>query len=84
MASAEFAAGLARLETLARRVPTAVMCAEAPWWRCHRRLVADALLVRGWTVCHIRPDGALAEHELPAFAVVDGAHIRYPAPQLRL
>jgi uncharacterized protein (DUF488 family) len=84
MASPEFARGIARLEELASATPTAVMCAEAPWWRCHRRLVADALLVRGWEVCHIGPDGRLTEHELPAFAVVDGAEIRYPAPQLRL
>jgi uncharacterized protein (DUF488 family) len=84
MASGEFLSGLARLEELAASTPTAVMCAEAPWWRCHRRLVADALLVRGWEVCHIAPDGRLVAHELPDFAVVDGAEIRYPAPQLRL
>jgi uncharacterized protein (DUF488 family) len=84
MASAEFLSGLARLEELAASVPTAVMCAEAPWWRCHRRLVADALLVRGWEVCHIGPDGRLVAHEVPDFAVVDGVEIRYPAPQLRL
>ena len=84
MATAEFARGLERLESLARETPAAVMCAEAPWWRCHRRLVSDALLVRGWEVCHIGPDGRLTAHELPDFAVVDGVEIRYPAPQLRL
>ena len=82
--SEEFAAGLAELEALARERPTAVMCAEGLWWRCHRRLVADVLTVRGWTVCHIAPGGALSEHELTAFAVVDGQRIAYPAPQLRL
>ncbi len=80
----EFAEGLAALEALARERPTAVMCAEGLWWRCHRRLVADALTVRGWTVCHIAPGGALSEHELPDFAVVEGTRITYPAPQLRL
>ena len=60
------------------------MRAEGMWWRCHRRLVADVLVVRGWTVCHIDPRGALSEHELPDFAVVEGGRITYPAPQLRL
>jgi uncharacterized protein (DUF488 family) len=84
LATDEFARGMARLEALAREVPTAVMCAEGPWWRCHRRLVCDALLVRGWEVRHILPDGGLATHELTDFAVVDGERITYPAPQLRL
>jgi uncharacterized protein (DUF488 family) len=84
LASEEFAAGLAALEALARERATAVMCAEGLWWRCHRRLVADVLTVRGRTVCHIAPSGALSEHELPEFAVVEGTTITYPAPQLRL
>ena len=84
LASDEFAGGLAELESLARERPTAVMCAEGLWWRCHRRLVADVLTVRGWTVCHIGPDGALSEHALPEFARVDGTRLTYPAPQMRL
>lgn len=84
MASGEFAAALGRLEALAREATTAFMCAEAPWWRCHRRLVADALHVRGWTVCHIGPDGRLTEHALPDFAVVEGERLTYPPPQLEL
>jgi uncharacterized protein (DUF488 family) len=78
----EFAAGLAELVVLADERPTAVMCAEALWWRCHRRLIADRLTALGWTVCHIGPDGGLAEHELPAFAVVtaDGS-VTYPPAQ---
>ena len=82
--SEEFAGGLAALEALARERPTAVMCAEGLWWRCHRRLVADVLVVRGWTVCHIAPDGRLTEHGLPEFAVVEGEGVTYPAPQMRL
>jgi uncharacterized protein (DUF488 family) len=80
MRSEEFAAGLARLSEVAAERPTAVMCAEAAWWRCHRRLIADALLVRAWEVRHIAPDGRLAPHELTEFAVVaeDGA-LSYPA-----
>ena len=82
MASDEFAHGLARLEELAGAQPTAVMCAEALWWRCHRRLVADALTVHGWEVRHIGPAGKVTIHELPPFAVVgrDG-RISYPPAQ---
>ena len=80
--SAEFAAALDELSALARELPTAVMCAEGQWWRCHRRLIADRLLVAGWTVCHIGPDGVLTEHELPPFAQpqADGT-VRYPPAQ---
>jgi len=78
----DFAAALEELCALARDRATAVMCAEAPWWRCHRRLIADRLVVHGWQVCHIGPDGSLAEHELPAFAdpQADGT-VRYPPAQ---
>lgn len=82
MATAEFARGLARLEALAAARPTAVMCAEALWWRCHRRLVADALTARGWTVLHVGPDGHLAEHGLTPFAVAGpGGALTYPPGQ---
>ena len=84
MASEEFLFALGRLETMAREQPTAFMCAEAPWWKCHRRLVADALLVRGWDVRHIKPDGGLTEHVLPDFAVVEGARIVPPPPRMSL
>lgn len=57
---------------------SAVMCAEAVWWQCHRRLIADALLVRGIEVRHITAPAAAAAHELTGFARVDGAHVRYP------
>lgn len=83
--TAEFAAGLAELCALARERPTAVMCAEGPWRGCHRRLIADRLAVLGWTVCHIGPDGDLAEHELPDFAVVSaGGTVTYPPAQSAL
>ena len=84
MASAPFAAGLAELEALAAAQPTAVMCAEALWSQCHRRLVADALVARGWAVGHIGPDGDLAAHALTPFAVVTDGAPSYPAIQLRL
>ncbi len=79
MGSEEFAAGLARLSEAATERPTAAMCAEGPWWRCHRRLVADALVAQGRAVCHIGPDGRLAPHELTEFAVVaEGGRLTYP------
>jgi uncharacterized protein (DUF488 family) len=84
MATAAFAVGLGELELLAESVPTAVMCAEALWWRCHRRLIADALVARGWAVDHIGADGSLSRHELTSFAVVADGRITYPAPQLWL
>lgn len=48
-----FHKGLEKLETIAQHEPTAYMCSEAVWWRCHRRLLSDALAARGWTVMHI-------------------------------
>jgi uncharacterized protein (DUF488 family) len=84
MATPEFLAGLARLESVARSSPTAVMCAEGLWWHCHRRLLSDALLVRGWHVLHIAPDGSTSAHELTPFAVVGGERVSYPPEQTAL
>jgi uncharacterized protein (DUF488 family) len=63
MQTSEFAAGLERLEGLARERRTAIMCAEGDWRRCHRRLIAEALATRGWRVVHIGRDGRLEEHQ---------------------
>jgi uncharacterized protein (DUF488 family) len=84
--SAEFARGIGRLDALVAARPTAVMCAEGDWRRCHRRLLADALVARGdgTVVAHITPVGALEPHVLTDFAVLDGGRVRYPAPQLGL
>ncbi|MGI8506268.1 MAG: DUF488 domain-containing protein [Solirubrobacteraceae bacterium] len=85
MSSCEFAAGLVRLEELACEQPTAIMCAEAVWWRCHRRLIADALIVRGWRVEHLGVGVGNSIHELPAFAVVEhGTALTYPPSQTSL
>jgi uncharacterized protein (DUF488 family) len=78
MASEEFRATLAELERLGRERRSAFMCAEGPWWRCHRQLIADALLARGWDVAHVMPDGRLERHRLTPFAVVEGETITYP------
>jgi uncharacterized protein (DUF488 family) len=84
MASEEFAAGLAELEELARQQRVAVMCAEAWWVRCHRRLIADALTPRGWRVLHLESNGRLTEHELTDFAVVEDGIVTYPEAQTSL
>jgi uncharacterized protein (DUF488 family) len=63
METSEFRAGLERLETLARERRVAVMCAEGSWRRCHRRLIADALIARDWRVIHIGPDRRTEEHQ---------------------
>ena len=79
--SDEFAEGLAELCALAAARRTAMMCSEALWWRCHRRLVADRLTVAGHTVCHIDSAGRSSVHVLTSFAAVDGEGlITYPAP----
>jgi uncharacterized protein (DUF488 family) len=81
MATPEFLEALARVEERARSSATALMCAEGLWWRCHRRLTSDALLVRGWRVLHIAPDGTTSEHELTPFAVVSDDRLTYPPEQ---
>lgn len=84
MGSPEFAHGLERVEASAGERPACLMCAEALWWRCHRRLVADALLVRGWQVAHMMGPGDPAPHVLPGFAVVERGRITYPPAQRSL
>src|SRR5262249_51801815 len=58
--------------------PTAVMCAEAVWWQCHRRLIADALTARGVDVRHIMTLTAAPAHELTPFARVESGRVTYP------
>lgn len=84
MASPGFRAALRDLEALAGERRSAIMCAEGLWWRCHRRLVSDALVVRGWEVRHIAPDGREAAHQLTGFAEVRGAELVYPPVELDL
>jgi uncharacterized protein (DUF488 family) len=84
MRTPQFEAGLGMLESLASERRTAVMCAEADWQRCHRRLLADALTVRGWRVLHLGATGALTPHELSDRAVVEDGVVTYPEPQTSL
>ncbi len=84
MAGDEFAAGLARLGELAEGRRIALMCAEADWAECHRRLLADALVAHGHHVAHLGPHGELAEHELSESAVLAEGRLSYPRPQTSL
>jgi uncharacterized protein (DUF488 family) len=85
MASDDFKTALRELELHGADHATCVMCAEAQWWRCHRRLIADALTVRGWTVLHLGLHAQPEQHELTAFAVVGaGGELTYPPAQTEL
>lgn len=81
MQSDQFAQAAAKLISLARERPTAVMCAEGLPFRCHRNLLCDYLTVQGVEVMHIYPDGKLKPHQLTPFALVEGRSITYPPAQ---
>jgi uncharacterized protein (DUF488 family) len=81
MADAEWLEALAELEARARRTTVAYMCAEAVPWRCHRRLISDALVAHGWQVRHILAKERADLHVLQDFArVLPDGSIIYPAP----
>jgi uncharacterized protein (DUF488 family) len=75
METPEFASRLEEFMVAAAQRPTAAMCAETLWWRCHRRMIADALVARGWAVVHLlgsRPQ----DHVLhPAARIVEGCPV---------
>ena len=81
MQTPEFAAAIDKLIELAREKTTAIMCAEAVPWRCHRSLIGDALLVRGIEVRDIFSTKSAKPHIMTAMAVIDGRQITYP-PQI--
>lgn len=79
MQTQEFAAGLDALLELARKRPTAVMCAEAVPWRCHRSMIADSLTGRGVPVFHIMGAGRARPHALnPMARRSRGGRLTYP------
>lgn len=75
-----FRAGLLQLIALGREEPCAMMCSEAVWWRCHRRIVSDYLIGRGESVFHL-----MGDDRIEAAKLTEGAHVRdngdvtYPA-----
>jgi len=80
METPAFEGALARLRELARAGPTAILCAEAVPWRCHRQLIADALVARGEEVGHILGTMRVELHHLSTHAeVLPGGRLRYPA-----
>jgi len=81
MESTEFEKAIAELIAWAGAAGsrTAIMCAEAVWWRCHRQLVADALVARNVTVQHIQTATSAPEHKLTEFAQIDGIRVVYPS-----
>jgi len=78
MQSPEFAESLLGLIELARHDRVVLMCAEAVPWRCHRSLIADALLVHGVATCEIASANRLQPHRLTPFARVHGCELGYP------
>jgi uncharacterized protein (DUF488 family) len=82
MASPEFIEALDELAAWAAPARAALMCSEALPWRCHRRLIADALIVRGWTVWDIIGPGKVEPHALTDLARVRDGRLTYPAAPL--
>ncbi len=78
MGTVEFREAIDALLTFAQKFFAAVMCAESQWWRCHRQLIADALVARGIEVRHIMSAAGAPPHELTPFARVDGLRVEYP------
>jgi uncharacterized protein (DUF488 family) len=76
--TASFRAGLAELTALARERHVALMCAEAVWWRCHRRIVADYLLAEGREVFHLMGEARVEAAKLTPAAVRAGKELHYP------
>lgn len=73
METKEFENAIVKLEHIALEQPTAYMCSEAVWWRCHRSMVSDYLKAKGWAVLHIMATGKVQEHKYTSPArIVDG------------
>ncbi|MGZ4934743.1 MAG: DUF488 domain-containing protein [Halobacteriota archaeon] len=75
----EFSEAISQLSAAAAEQTTVCMCAEVLWTRCHRRIIADYLYLRGWEVVHILNTSRSTPHELTPFAKVDDGLITYPS-----
>jgi uncharacterized protein (DUF488 family) len=84
MQTAAFDSGLAELIELDQRYAVAIMCSEAVPWRCHRQLIADALLVQGIDVSHIMSLTSTKPATVHEIAVISDGHVTYPASQMNL
>lgn len=83
MQTPQFAEGVQKLLAIAQEYQVAVMCAEAVPWRCHRSLLADALLACGIAVEEIVSEARRQPHKLTEWARVDGNRVTYPLPLLQ-
>lgn|SRR5690554_2647633 len=77
METKEFETALKQLKALAIKKRTAIMCAEAVWWSCHRSMISDALKVENWTVLHIMNDKTTTEHPFTTPAKVVHGRLDY-------
>ena len=84
MQTPEFESNVEKLIKKAQKESLAVMCAEALPWRCHRSLLADALLIRSVKVAHIMSGTSAQEHALTSWAKASGTRITYPPYTLPL
>jgi uncharacterized protein (DUF488 family) len=80
MQTDEFWHALEELMMHGRQNPTAIMCAEAVPWRCHRSLIADALVTRGWDIRHVMSPEKATLHVLTSFAHFEKGLLTYPKP----
>ena len=78
--SEEFDVGLRRLLEVSEDRLCALMCAEAVWWKCHRRIIADYLLLRGRVVLHLMEKRRAEPASMTPAAVVQGKVLAYPSP----
>src|SRR6185437_384380 len=79
--SEDFSAALEQLRGQGHQLRAAIMCSEAVWWRCHRRIVTDYLIARGERVCHIMAAGRVEAAKLtPGAAVRPDGTVVYPGP----
>jgi hypothetical protein len=84
METQAFGAALDLVIARAAEETVTLMCAEAVPWRCHRRLIADALTVRGVEVVHLLAPSRGERHELPTFARVEGTRLIYDGEEMPL
>jgi len=82
MQTDEFKKAIDMLETLGLKQPTAYMCSEAVWWRCHRALVSDYFKWKGWTVMHIMDIEKATAHPYTKPASITNGILRYEEPGL--
>jgi uncharacterized protein (DUF488 family) len=83
MMTPTFQKGIERLVELAEHKRTAIVCAEAVWWRCHRALIADYLKARGVTVIHILGKNSSQEHPFTSAAKMVDGKLDYSAEETR-